>query len=87
MKKHFIAFGTFLLLIFPLYLSSATSSEDTILSAKEAIEKDIQLAENYYMLMLDEGIGTRAQKKSETFILKAQDLLKNTSLSKEEKQI
>ncbi len=87
MKKHFIVFGTILLLIFPLYLSSATSSEDTILSAKEAIEKEIQLAENYYMLMLDEGIGTRAQKKSETFILKAQDLLKNTSLSKEEKQI
>ena len=73
----------FLLLLIPIHLIAFNPSKNSDLSAKEHIENKIQLAETYYMLMLDEGIGTYAQNKSEKFIKEARQLLKKSSLDDE----
>lgn len=65
------------MLLFTTYLVASTSTT-------KQIENKIQLAENYYILMLDEGIGTYAQKNSETSIKDARYLLKRNTLSLEE---
>ena len=74
MKKYLIWFVMFLC-VSPMYLFSDSSVQNKI-------ENKIELAESYYMLMLDEGIGTYSQKKSETFIKEARVLLKTNDLPK-----
>ncbi len=74
MKKYII----WLVLVFFLNPVNLISSSET---DRGTIENKIELAETYYMLMLDEGIGTYAQKKSETYIEDARKLLKKSSLS------
>ncbi len=86
MKKYFIIIGIALLLSFSLHLSASTPSKDASSSTKETIENKIQLAENYYLLTLDEGIGTLAQKKSKRFLQESKELLENSSLSEDDKQ-
>jgi len=79
MKKYLL----WLIVVF--FLSPVTLMSSVAMEKKE-VENSIQLAESYYMLMLDEGIGTYAQKKSEKFIQEARHLLKKSSLSNENKK-
>ncbi len=75
----------YLLIMLPIFLFSQQAPQINENQIRDSIESHIQLAENYYMLMLDEGIGTSAQKKSEKFIKESEDLLVKSTLSQEDK--
>jgi hypothetical protein len=74
----------YILVIILIFGSISIYAEETELKAQ--IENKIQLAESYYILMLDEGIGTYAQKKSEKFIRDAREMVRKSSLPESKKE-
>ena len=73
----------FIFLVFPLNGGVGTQQATT---PEASLEKDLQLAQNYYMLMLDEGIGTSAEKKAEKYLRDAGKILHSSLLPEGKKK-